>query len=233
MSSRKTAVQLFMFLLVCFTTIASYAQDVVVISQGNFTRGTIKAADLSTVVLKNENESVVMYKAKDIKEFLWNGETYVSKPIVVKKKMEHRFFKLIEHGAVNLYSIGGSAGTEQPEPKRTKVRPSFGVGGGTGGFGGLGGGVSISLGGGRSRGEEGKVAKERPTGYFIERFGTGPMLEIPVEGGNSNNKTQHIKNVLLQKLTNDEDLAERIKATESFDAKLIRAFVSAYNGMNK
>jgi hypothetical protein len=215
------------------TIFSAAAQDVVVISEGNFVRGTIQGTDYSNVAIKQEDAAVALYKAKDIKEFLWNGETYVSKPIVVKKKMEHRFFKLIEHGAVNLYSIGGSAGTEQPEPKRTKVRPSFGVGGGTGGFGGLGGGVSISLGGGRSRGEEGKVAKERPTGYFIERFGTGPMLEIPVEGGNSNNKTQHIKNVLLQKLTNDEDLAERIKATESFDAKLIRAFVSAYNGMNK
>jgi len=221
----------FLFFSLVFFSVG--AQDIVVISEGNFIRGTIQGTDYSNVAIKQEDNVVALYKAKDIKEFLWNGETYVSKPIVVKKKMEHRFFKLVEHGAVNLYSIGGTAATGQPEPKRTKVRPSFGVGGGTGGFGGLGGGVSISLGGGRSRSEEGKSAQAMPTAYFIEKFGTGPMLEIPIEDGNSDNKNQRIKSVLLQKLTNDEDLAERINATESFDAKLIRAFVSAYNSMKK
>lgn len=221
------------FVACSFTIFAVSAQDIVVISEGNFIRGTVQGTDYANVAIKQEDEAVVLYKAKDIKEFLWNGETYVSKPIVVKKKMEHRFFKLIEQGAVNLYSIGGISATDQQEPKRTKVRPSFGVGGGTGGFGGMGGGVSISLGGGRSRNDKDKSAQVKPTSYFIEKFGTGPMLEIPIEGGNSDGKNQHIKGVLLQKLTNDEDLAERINATESFDAKLIRAFVSAYNDMKK
>lgn len=220
-------------LALSLTVFTVSAQDIVLISEGNFIRGTIKGTDYASVAIKQEDDAVTLYKAKDIKEFIWNGQTYVSKPIVVKKKMEHRFFKLIAQGAVNLYSIGGNTGVDQPAPKRTKVRPSFGVGGGTGGFGGMGGGVSISLGGGRSGRDEDKKAQVSPTAYFIEKFGTGPMLEIPVEPGNSAQKNQHIKNVLLQKLTNDEDLAERIKATESFDAKLIQAFVTAYNDMKK
>lgn len=220
-------------LALSFIVVTATAQDVVVISEGNFIRGTIQGTDFANVAIKQDNDAVALYKAEDIKEFLWNGETYVSKPIVVKKKMEHRFFKLIEHGAVNLYTIGGNTAPDQPKAKRSRVRPSIGVGGGTGGFGGVGGGISISLGGGRSSERDAAKGGKRPTAYFIEKFGTGPMLEIPIEGGNSDNKNQHIKNVLLQKLTNDEDLAERIKATESFDEKLIRAFVSAYNDMKK
>ena len=208
------------------------AQDIVVISDGNFVRGTIQGTDYSNVAIKQEDDILKLYKAKDIKEFIWNGETYVSKPVIVKKNLELRFFKLIEHGAVNLYSIGGKVSQQQPVTKRTKVRPSLGVGGGTGGIGG-GAGVSISIGGGRSDRDEAKSGKDKPTAYYIERIGTGPMLEIPIESGNSANKNQHIKNVLLQKLTGDEDLAERIKSTESFEAKLIRAFVSAYNRMQK
>lgn len=207
------------------------AQDAVVISDGNYVRGTIKATNFSSVVLKNEDESLSQYMAKDIKEFVWNGETYVSKPILVKKRMEHRFFKLIEQGAVNLYAIGGTTMAEEPPVKKTRVRPDISVGGGTGGFG-AGGGIGISLGGGR-RNAEPATKNIVPVTYFIERFGTGPMLEMDVEGAASAGKTQQIKNALLQKLTNDEDLAERIKATEDFNPKLVRAFVAAYNSMKK
>ncbi|MDR6783648.1 hypothetical protein ABIE26_003033 [Pedobacter africanus] len=230
MKSIKFYKVLVMFLM---ASAALKAQDAVTISEGNFVRGTIQGTDFSTVILKNEDESISQFKAKDIKEFLWNGETYVSKPIVIKKRMEHRFFRLLEQGAVNLYSIGGSTGLiEEPQPKRARVRPSIGIGGGTGGFGGLGGGVGITIGGGRNR-EEQPSRIAGPTAYFIEKFGTGPMQEIPVEGGNSAGKNQQIKTALLQKMTNDEDLAERIKATESFDAKLVRSFVAAYNAMHK
>lgn len=221
-----------LLVLLLSSAAVSKAQDAVTISEGNFVRGTIQGTDFSTVILKNEDESLTQFKAKDIKEFLWNGETYVSKPIVIKKRMEHRFFKLIEQGAVNLYSIGGSTGVEEVQPKRARIRPSVGIGGGTGGFGGLGGGVGITFGGGRNR-EEQQTKVNAPTAYFIEKFGTGPMQEIPAEAGNSGSKNQLIKSMLLQKLTNDEDLAERIKATESFDAKLVRSFVAAYNAMHK
>ena len=209
------------------------AQDIVVISEGNFIRGTIKGTDYSNVAIKNEEGISVLYKAKDIKEFLWNGETYVSKPIVLKNKMEHRFFKLVEQGVVNLYTVGGNTTASQPKPKRSKVRPSIGIGGGTGGLGGIGGGVGITIGGGRSTEQDSKKQHARPTAYFIEKFGTGPMLEIPLDGGDSDSKNQHIKNVLLQKLNNDQDLADRINATGAFDAKLIRAFVAAYNSMKR
>lgn len=218
--------------LICLAVTTASGQDIVVISEGNFVRGTIQGTDFSTVILKNEDGTLSQYKAKDIKEFLWNGDTYVSKPIVIKKRMELRFFKFEERGAVNLYSIGGSSRIEAPQPKRARIRPSIGIGGGTGGFGGLGGGVGITLGGGRNN-DDMQPRQAVPAAYFLEKIGTGPMVELPVNAGNSNNKSQQIKTALLQKLTNDEDLAERINATESFDAKLIRAFVSAYNDMHK
>lgn len=222
-----------LFLALSLTILTVKAQDAVVISDGNFVRGTIIGMDFTTVTLKNDDDGTVSaFKAKDIKEFLWNGDTYVSKPIVIKKRMELGFFKLIERGAVNLYSVGDNSAIEVAEPRRARIRPSIGIGGGTGGFGGVGGGVGITIGGGRNR-EEGQARQRRPATYFLERFGTGPMVELPVTAGNSDNKHELIKNALLQKLSNDEDLAERIKATETFDAKLIRAFVAAYNEMRK
>ncbi len=220
--------------LALLSSLALRAQDVVLISEGNYVRGTIQGTNYASVILKTEDGKVSQYEATKIKEFIWNGQTYVSKPIIIKKKMEHRFFRLLEYGAANLYAIGGTdAGIDEPQPKAApRVRPSIAIGGGSGGMGGLGGGVGISIGSGR-RSEPGKQKQKMPESYFIEKPGTGPMIEIPVEGGNSESKNQHIKNALLQKLTNDEDLAERIKATENFDAKLIRAFVAAYNDMKK
>ncbi len=126
------------------------AQDAVTISDGNFVRGTVKATDFATVYLMNDDKTVTEYKAKDIQSFLWNGDTYVSKPIVFKKNMEFRFFKVIELGAVNLYSLGGDTGIEQAQPReKTRIRPSIGIGMGTGGFGGVGVGGGITFGGGR------------------------------------------------------------------------------------
>lgn len=224
----------FMFLLLVIAGIGAQAQDIVVISQGNFLRGTIQATDFSTVILTKEDESVAQYKASDIQEFVWNGETYVSKPIVIKNKMEHRFFKLLVQGAVNLYAIGGRTGMiDAPAPKRrSRISPSIGIGAGSGGFGGVGMGGSIAIGGGRNRAEA-PARRVMPSTFFIEKFGTGPMIELPVEANDTEGKNQQIKNALLQKLTNDEDLAERIKATETFDGKLVRAFVEAYNAVHK
>ncbi|TDQ09658.1 hypothetical protein [Pedobacter metabolipauper] len=220
------------FGLFFIAALAANAQDIIVISEGNFIRGTIQGTDFSNVALKNEDETISLYKAKDIKEFVWNGQTYVSKPVLVKKKMELRFFKLIEQGTVNLYAFGGATGVEEVQPKRARIRPSIGIGGGSGGFGGVGVGGGITFGGNRNGSAE-PVKRVVPETYFIEKFGTGPMLEIPADGGNSAGKNQQIKSILLQKLNNDEDLAERINATETFDAKLVRAFVSAYNAMKK
>jgi hypothetical protein len=55
------------------------------------------------------------------------------------------------------------------------------------------------------------------------------MAEISLD----DNKLETTKALLLQKLTNDEDLAERIKATEAFTEKNLPAFIKAYNEMHK
>lgn len=219
-----------LLLLLLFTGAKLWAQDVVLISDGNFVRGVIKGTNYSSVVLMQDDQSLVQYQAKDIKSFVWNGETYESKPIISKKKADYRFFKLVEIGTVNLYSYGDKAVTAQaPAPSRPKIRPSFGVGLGSGGLGGgLGGG--ITFGGGGRRNDE--MVNDGPKGkvsYFIERPGTGPMQEISLDAG----KITTTRAILLQKLTNDEDLAQRINATESFDDKSLAAFIKAYNEMHK
>lgn len=206
-----------------------FAQDAVLISDGNFVRGEIKGTNYESVFIQLEEQGLKEYKAKDIKSFLWNGDTYESKPYIVGKKAVVKFFRLVEGGKVNLYAVGGSSGVEEPVQPRVKARPTFGVGMGTGGGmgGGLGGGVSINLGGNRGGGVE------RPAGappkakifYFIEKPGTGPMQEIAADGS----RTAATKNLLLAKLTGDDGLAESIKATEYFDEKMLIALVKSYN----
>jgi hypothetical protein len=203
------------------------AQDVVVIDSTNNVRGTIKGTDYFTVTLLKDDKTEVTYKAKDVQEFLWNGETYIRKEVMSKNKMEPRFFKVIEMGAVNLYSIGGTAAVEQKQ-NRVRVMPQVGIGIGGGGYGGVGFGGGIMIGGGRR--ERVKTTNDKKALYFIEKPGTGPMLELQYNAGNSRERVQEI---LLSKLNNDEDLAERIKETEKFDAKNVAAFVKAYNLMHK
>jgi hypothetical protein len=203
------------------------AQDAVLISEGNFVRGVIQGSSANSVAILDEDQAVKQFNAKDIQSFLWNGETYASKPIVIKKKMEFRFFRVIETGAVNLYAYGDKAAIEEPVQKRTRVRPSFGVGLGSGGFGsGVGGGVSVDLGGRRNEAPSNTQIKAKAL-YFIEKPGTGPMQEVMLDNTNA------VKNLLLQKFTNDEDLAASIKETEGFDAKNLAAYVKAYNAGHK
>lgn len=214
--------------------LSAAAQDVVMLDSSNFVRGTIKGTDYNTVSLLKDDQVEVLYKAKDVKEFLWNGETYVSKPIINNKKVEQRFFKVIEMGTVNMYAIGEQSGDPTaPQEKRVRVSPSVGIGLGSGGlsrggFGGVGIGGGISIGGGRRSNT--KKAVGRKALYFIEKPGSGPMLEIQL---NSSSDQQRVKQILLEKLNNDEDLAERIRETESFDAKSVAAYVKAYNLMHK
>lgn len=214
-----------LFLFACFAQVAK-AQDVVIIDSTNNVRGTIKGTDYFTVTLEKDDKSQVVYKAKDVEQFLWNGETYLSKMVMNKKKMEARFFKVLEMGAVNLYSIGEGSALEQKQ-NRVRVMPQVGIGIGSGGYGGIGFGGGISIGGGGRR-ENAKKSKRAL--YFIEKPGTGPMQEIQFNAGNSRERIQEI---LLAKLNNDEDLAERIRDTDTFDAKNVTAFVKAYNLMHK
>ncbi|MDQ8052451.1 MAG: hypothetical protein REI78_05475 [Pedobacter sp.] len=200
------------------------AQDAILISEGNFVRGVIQGSNSVSVSIVTDENVQSVYQAKEIKSFVWNGETFESKPIVVKKKMEYRFFKVIETGKVNLYAYGDNGNAEQPAPQRTKVRPSIGIGVGSGGFGGgVGGGISIGIGGGRRNQEEQGPAPKTKIAYFLEKPGSGPMQEVNL------NNTNAVKTILLQKLTNDEDLAKSIEATESFDAKNLAAYIKAYN----
>ncbi len=214
-----------LFVLLVFST-KLFAQDAVLISEGNFVRGIIKGTNFSSVAIMQDDQTIKEFQAKDIQSFIWNGETYASKPIVVKKKMEFRFFRIIETGVVNLYAYGDKAVTEQAPQQRVKIRPSIGIGMGSGGFGGgLGGGITI--GGGRRNEEQPAGGPRGKVTYFIERPGTGAMQEVVLENTNA------VKAILLQKLTNDEDLALSIKATESFDAKNLAAYVKAYNSAKK
>lgn len=209
-------------ILILFCGAKLFAQDAVLISEGNFVRGVIKGTNFSSVAIIEDDGLIKEYAAKNIESFIWNGETYMSKPIIIKKKMEIRFFKLIESGVVNLYTYGDNGTTEQPAQTKVKVKPTFNVGMGTGGFGGgIGGGVTF--GNGARNNEQLPNAPKMKITYFLEKPGTGPMQEVNLESPNT------VKNILLQKLTNDEELAESIKATEAFDAKNLAAYVKAYN----
>lgn len=221
--------RIILFLMISsFFCLMATAQDAIVISEGNFVRGVIKGTNYSVVALQQEDQTIVQYQAKDIDSFVWNGETYVSKPILVKKKLESRFFKLVESGIVNLYSFGDKNVTEQPQQAKVRVRPSFGVGMGSGGFGGgLGGGISIGGGGARRDSEVVSNPTNGKVFYYIEKPGTGPMQEVVLEN------TPGDKAVLLQKLNSDEDLAARIKATDGFSDRNLIAFVRAYNAGHK
>jgi hypothetical protein len=217
-------------LVFCLFSFSLFAQDAVIIEDGNFVRGTIKGASGTEVQLLRDDNVVQKFKAADIKEFLWNGDIYVSKTLLVKEKMEQRFLKVEETGEIYLYSLGSSSVKEGEEPeRRVRVRPSIGVGIGSGGYGGVGFGGGIMIGGGGGRK---KQKKSQAITYYIEKPGSGPIQEIPLSG-TSGNKTEAVKNILLQKLSNDEDLVARLKATEDFDAKNVQAFVKAYNATQR
>ena len=204
------------------------AQDAVVISQGNFIRGTIQGTNFVSVAILENDKSMKQYLAKDIESFLWNGQMYASKPSVINNTMEFKFFKEIEIGLVNLYSFGEKASIEKPiAPQRAKVKPTFGIGIGSGGLGGgLGGGVNIG-GGGRRNDEPITNMPKLKTSFFLEKPGTGPMQEINFANNNA------VKSILLQKMGDDESLAQRIKNTESFDMQSILGFIQTYNSLKR
>lgn len=227
----RTIKYLGILLLFSILTVSAKAQDAVVIEEGNFIRGTIQGTDYRTVGIKKDDGEVTQFNAKDIKEFLWNGETFVSKPFITNKKTDYRFFKLIEAGKVNLYAMGGSTPADKPKRRRLRFSPSIGLGIGTGGFGGFGLGGGVSIGGGRRDDEEPRP--ERRGLIYIEKPGAGDMLEITPDPDNSDANTQYIKNTLLEKLSDDQDLTARIKTMNSFDSKTIQGLVKTYNSVHQ
>lgn len=228
----KTIKYLSIVLLFSIVTLTAAAQDAVVITDGNFVRGTIQGTDYVTVGLKKDDGGIEQFNAKDIKEFMWNGETFVSKPFITHKRTDYRFFRLVEGGPINLYSMGGTLSNEKPKRKRLRFMPSIGLGIGTGGFGGFGfgGGVEIA---GSSRREDDQPRPERHAIYYIEKPGTGDMLEITPDPDNSDANYDYIRNTLLDKFSDDADLTERVKAMNFFDVKSIQSLVKAYNSVRQ
>ncbi|PWS32418.1 hypothetical protein [Pedobacter paludis] len=208
------------------------AQDFIVKNNDEVIRGTIKGTDYFSVFISANDEADVILPAKDVKNFFWNGNSYVSKGFANKKDFEYRFVKVIEMGAVNLYSFGGETLVPIQKEKKVKFRPSIGIGTGTGGFGGMGMGGGISIGGGRNS------APERPAGapvirYFIEKPGTGPLQEIPIKGITEDSRKPEVKTILLQKLGDKPELKAKVEANADLNSRDVIELVKAYNETKK
>jgi len=208
------------------------AQDFIVKNNDEVIRGTIKGTDYFSVFISANDEADVILPAKDVKNFFWNGNSYVSKGFANKRDFEYRFVKVIEMGAVNLYSFGGETLVPVQKEKKVKFRPSIGIGTGTGGFGGMGMGGGISIGGGRNS------APERPAGapvvrYFIEKPGTGPLQEIPIKGITEDSRKPEVKIILLQKLGDKPELKAKVEANTDLNSRDVIELVKAYNETKK
>lgn len=204
------------------------AQDFIVKNNDDVIRGTIKGTDYFSVFISANDETDVILPAKDVKNFFWNGNSFLSKGFANGKNFEYRFVKVLEMGAVNLYAFGGGTLMPAVKEKKVKFRPSIGIGTGTGGFGGMGMGGGVSLGGGRS------AAPERPAGapvvrYFIEKLGTGPLQEVPMKAMTDEDKKAAVKAVLLQKMGDNVSLKAKLENSTAFNSRDVIELVQAYN----
>lgn len=217
---------LFTLLLFAISTSAS-AQDFIVKNNDDVIRGTIKGTDYFSVFISANDQQEVVLPAKDVKNFFWNGNSFLSKGFANGKNFEYRFVKVIELGTVNLYSFGG--GTLMPSAKEKKVRfrPSVGIGAGTGGFGGMGVGGGISIGGGRNAAPQRSGAAA--VRYFIEKPGTGPLQEVPMKAITDEDKKAIVKTVLLQKLGDQPLLKTKIETATDLNSREVVEWVQEYN----
>jgi len=207
------------------------AQDFIVKNNDEVIRGTIKGTDYFSVFISANDEADVILPAKDVKNFFWNGNSYLSKGFATGKNLEYRFVKVIEMGKVNLYSFGGEKLMPVQKQKKVRFSPSIGIGTGTGGYGGMGLGGGVSIGGGRNM-------PERPAGapvvrYFIEKPGAGPLQELPVKAITEDSRKAEVKTILLQKLGDKPNLKALVEANTALNAKEVTEFVRAYNEGNK
>ncbi len=221
-----------LFILFFSITLISYAQDFIVKNNDDVIRGTIKGTDYFSVYIKANDEADVILPAKDVKNFFWNGDSFVSKGFANGRNFEYRFVKVIEMGTVNLYSFGGGTLVPEAKEKKVKFRPSIGIGTGTGGYGGMGMGGGISIGGGRSS------APERPAGapvirYFIEKPGAGPLQEVPMKAITDEAKKTEVKNILLQKMGDQPALKAKIEVGAEFNTRDVTDWVKEYNATKK
>lgn len=225
----KFLLSVFLFL---FTLNQLSAQDFIVKNNDEVIRGTIKGTDYFSVFISANDEADVILPAKDVKNFFWNGDSFVSKGFANGRNFEYRFVKVIEMGTVNLYSFGGGTLVPAVKEKKVKFRPSIGIGTGTGGYGGMGMGGGISIGGGRN------TAPERPAGapairYFIEKPGTGPLQEVPMKAITEDTKKTEVKNILLQKMGDQPALRAKVEAGTDFNSRDVIEWVKEYNATKK
>ena len=225
----KFLLSVFLFLL---TLNQLSAQDFIVKNNDDVIRGTIKGTDYFSVFISANDEADVILPAKDVKNFFWNGDSFVSKGFANGRNFEYRFVKVIEMGTVNLYSFGGGTLVPAVKEKKVKFRPSIGIGTGTGGYGGMGMGGGISIGSGRS------AAPERPAGapvvrYFIEKPGAGPLQEVPMKAITEDTKKTEVKNILLQKIGDQPTLKAKVEAGTDFNSRDVIEWVKEYNATKK
>lgn len=225
----KFLLSVFLFLL---TLDQLSAQDFIVKNNDDVIRGTIKGTDYFSVFISANDEADVILPAKDVKNFFWNGDSFVSKGFANGRNFEYRFVKVIEMGTVNLYSFGGGTLVPAVKEKKVKFRPSIGIGTGTGGYGGMGMGGGISIGSGRN------AAPERPAGapvvrYFIEKPGAGPLQEVPMKAITEDTKKTEVKNILLQKMGDQPTLKAKVEAGTDFNSRDVIEWVKEYNATKK
>ena len=205
------------------------AQDFIVKNNDDVIRGTIKGTDYYSVFISANDETDVILPAKEVKNFFWNGNSFLSKGFANGKNFEYRFVKLIELGTVNLYSFGGGSLVPPVKDKKVRFRPSVGIGTGTGGFGGMGMGGGISIGGGNRN-----AAPKRPAGapvirYFIEKSGAGPLQEIQMKAITDEDKRANVKAVLLQKMSDNTVLKSKIESETQFNSREVIELIKEYN----
>ena len=225
----KFLLSVFLFLL---TLNQLSAQDFIVKNNDDVIRGTIKGTDYFSVFISANDEADVILPAKDVKNFFWNGDSFLSKGFANGRNFEYRFVKVIEMGTVNLYSFGGGTLVPAVKEKKVKFRPSIGIGTGTGGYGGMGMGGGISIGSGRN------TAPERPAGapvvrYFIEKPGAGPLQEVPMKAITEDTKKTEVKNILLQKIGDQPALKAKVEAGTDFNSRDVIEWVKEYNAIKK
>jgi len=219
---------LFACLILFFSVESLSAQDFIVKNNDEVIRGTIKGTDYFSVFIKANDEEDVFLLAKDVKNFFWNGDSFLSKGFANGKNFEYRFVKLMEMGPVNLYSFGGGNLMPETKQKKVRIRPSIGIGAGTGGFGGMGMGGGITIGGGRNSGPE-RPAGAATVRYFIEKPGTGPLQEIPMKAITDEEKKANVRTILLQKLGDIAEMKEKVENSPDFNTRDVVELVKAYN----
>lgn len=233
---------IYIFCITILFTLRLSAQDFVITNQDDVIRGTIKGTDYFSVFISQNDKKDLIFSANDVKNFFWNGDSFVSKGFAGKKNLEYRFVKVLEIGKVNLYTFGGGTLIPVSKEKNVKFRPSISIGTGTsmgmgGGYGGLGRaglGGGIGFGGGRGN----NYQEEKPAGapairYYIEKPGTGPMQEIQIKAITDPEQKIAVRSILLQKLGDVSDLKTKIESNSDLNSRDVLNWVIEYNSLKQ